>query len=297
MRSHRYMVFLVTLGLCAFSSAAQEDDSPTLASIEEAVRTAWADIDAITAQLELETAILEMPTKGRGSASVQREENTTRYRQEIALTFPPPMDIEGRMKAIYDGEALYVINEMMNEAAAFRTQPTREAAPPAPVPGLLLDAMKERFTLAPAQGNAVEGREAWWLEGTRNSGEQREETVRLAFDKKTGFPLYVSRHTPDAPEPVVLTYHTIEVGAVPSGEAFTFDAPEDVRVKTLDAPEDVRPGAAEEDAADAPAPEEGADNSTEAAEPGPGSGGGEAAAPTEESQDEHQDTQEGDNGT
>lgn len=246
------------MGLCCLACAATfwcagAVRAETGAEVEGKVLEAWAGVTSITAALVLETTVLDLPMLGAGDAAVLKADGKEFYRQSIQLDFPPPMGVQGSIRSVYDGESLFVVNELMGRAEAFKSRPGLNEAPPPPSPVLLLNAVKAAFDLEAAEYGEVDGRAAWWLEGPRREQVERVERIRLAFDRETGFPLQITMHTPGTPEPVVISYTGLAVDAELDPADFVFAPPEGVE---LDAGREVEsaappetPAAPDEDAA------------------------------------------------
>jgi hypothetical protein len=257
----------------------------TAEEIEGGILEAWGKVESITALLELETTVIDLPMLGAGDAAVFKLDGTERYRQTIQLDFPPPMGVRGGIRCIYDGADLYVVNELMGRVEAFKTRPAVNEAAPPPSPVLLLESVKAAYDIEPAEGGDVDGRAVWWLEGARRERVDRVERIRLAFDRETGFPLRVEMHTPGAPAPLVISYSGLDVNAELDPADFVFTAPADVELDegTAQTP-DGTPEAAEPEASEpaesGPAPleeqpdgaDQGADRETESEQEPPAAG-------------------------
>jgi hypothetical protein len=252
-RMARFSAFIViaTVAAHALALPARAQDAE---AIEAGIRAAWAETSSVVAALALDATVIEMPVTGVGEVRVLKQEGKTYYDQDIQLEFPAPMGVDASVHTLYDGTALFVVNTMLGHAEAFQTRPAISTAPPPPDAVMLLDAVKERYTLSAAQGEDVDARETVWLEGQRTAKSERVERIRMGFDKQTGFPLHIELHSPDVPEPVVMRHTALRVSAGLDASDFVFEAPEGVEVQVIDGP----PGdaAADEESTDTPAEEE-----------------------------------------
>jgi hypothetical protein len=228
MRSNIIIALLILLGPIA---QAQE----SLAVVQERVSKAWNTVRALRADV---TIISEMPTgadpvqaAGKGLLEYHFDGEVGRYRQTMSITLPPPIEDEAKLEVLFDGQSLYMVNEVMGQKAAEKhaqADISSGVMPPGGAP--LLAVLQQRLDLKVLPDANVTGQMAFVLEGTPKEPLPVQRVV-VYIDKRTGMQLKAELYEGGEKPGSTVTYTNIRMNPQLTAEHFTYTGPPPVEVE------------------------------------------------------------------
>ncbi len=243
----------------------------TFEETEAAILKTWSNVKTLTADVALETSAEDGgATSATGSIVMLVEAHVVKYREQLTMRVAEPAPIEMAMDCIFDGQDLYVINEVSGQTTVLKTQPGAGDDIPPPGGKVLLDQVKADFTVTVGEQQRVHGKNCHVLECTPKDTTEGISHLRLFIDRETGVAVRMEI-TPQTGDPIIVRYSNVRLNRDVNPGQFVFHAPEGVPLL------EARPaGTAPEPA---PQPEAAAPPAEAAPEPAPQP---EAAAPPAE---------------
>ncbi len=182
-----FTVACLLIGFVAIPVQAEE----SLEEAASAITAAWDKIEALEADMQI-TATAPMGTEvmkleGTGHVYYLRDGDTAKYRQEMTIKLPPPVEGESKHTSIFNGKELFLINETMGQVEVQKADIdfSKGAAPPGGKP--LLDALGESLELKRLPDTELEGTPVYVIEGTPKAGSGADyDKVTLYVDKDYG---------------------------------------------------------------------------------------------------------------
>ncbi|MBP8129560.1 MAG: outer membrane lipoprotein carrier protein LolA [Candidatus Hydrogenedentes bacterium] len=260
----------------------------TFEETEAAILKTWSNVKTLTADVALETSAKDGgATSATGSIVMLVEAHVVKYREQLTMRVAEPAPIEMAMDCIFDGQDLYVINEVSGETTVLKTQPGAGDDIPPPGGKVLLDQVKADFTVTVGEQQRVHGKNCHVLECTPKDTTEGVSHLRLFIDRETGVAVRMEI-TPQTGDPIIVRYSNVRLNRDVNPAQFVFHAPEGVPLlearpagtvpETAPQPEATAPPA-EAAPEPAPQPEAAAPPAEAAPEPAPQP---EAAAPPAE---------------
>jgi len=179
--------------ICALLYSALAPAQESLRDAERRIQDGWNTVSTLTAVVRLESFLPhnseEAVSTGTGQIEYLKVSPEPKYRQQMTITAPPPVDVEAYFEFLFDGEQLYLINEIMGNrtiAMAEKADLQSGALPPGGKP--LLDMLRTEFELRALPGAEVDGRTVIVLEGRRRTPDPADpvHTARFYIDRENG---------------------------------------------------------------------------------------------------------------
>jgi outer membrane lipoprotein-sorting protein len=236
---------VLAIALLALQPAAPAAD---LAEVEAQALAAWEGINAFTSGVELEATLpmntLELEVSGKGKMLYQRLEGAEKYRQNLTLTLPDTVSMESKVDILYDGNTLYLTNEMLGNRETVTSEVNFKNGAIPPGGEQLFALLHANFNTEVLADGEVDGAAAWVLEGTLKDDAAIEDMpfqkIVLHLDQASGMVRRTELVKGDGSTGATIRYTDVQLNPDVDPQLFDFTPP--------------KPAEPEPEAAPAPAP-------------------------------------------
>lgn len=244
-------LFLLVPFLLAFgaASAAIADEKPKaenkpkleakpkvdakLAAVEKELSKAWDKLKSMTANMEMNMVMSGNSTKMSGTIEFVNNPDKEFFRMDMAMeSNMGGQKIEGKATTIYDGEFVYVVNEMMGQTMAIKQKPGAIAQTPAGKH--MFEGLKDANDLKVLPSEKIDGKDAFVLEATpKGTAPQPVSRMKLYLVKENGIMVKLLGYDTAGTEVMTITYSDIKINPKIDTSRFVFKAPDGVQVMDM----------------------------------------------------------------
>jgi len=222
---------LLLLLLC-LATAAPAPAQESLRSVERRIQRAWNSVSSLTATVKMESFIPAGPqqviARGEGQLEYVKAQPKAKYRQRMEISVPEPVNMQASFEFLFDGTAMYLINEMMDQVTIAKADAPdfeKGALPPGGSP--LLDALRAELDLGPHPDVEIDGRAMTVIEGKRRAKDAADPVQRALFyiDKENGIQRRAEFFTADGTLNTRIDYENFKLNLPISESRFVYDGP------------------------------------------------------------------------
>ncbi|HNR31220.1 MAG TPA: hypothetical protein PKI11_10045 [Candidatus Hydrogenedentes bacterium] len=216
------LILLVATASIAHAAAFEE--------VEADILDAWSKVRTLKADLALETMIEEESTMtATGDVTMLVVGDAAKYRQRITMKIEGPMALDMTMDSVYDGQELYIVNEVLGQKTLLKTQPGAGEDIPPPGGKILLDRVKEDFTVSVGEDRKVGAARCYVLECVPKNPAEGIARLLVFMNKKTGVAAGMEIY-PEVGAPIMVRYTNVRINSDVDPAQFVFTAPEGVAI-------------------------------------------------------------------
>ncbi|MBI2435396.1 MAG: hypothetical protein HYV26_21285 [Candidatus Hydrogenedentes bacterium] len=205
----------------------------SLRAVEKKIQAAWEQVSTLVASVKMESHLPvgedDVVAQGEGQLEYLKAEPKAKYRQQMKISIPPPLSMEAGFEFLFDGEALYLMNEVMGQMTIAKADaPDLEKGALPPGGGPLLDALKSEMQLSVLPEMDVDGRSAYVLEGKRRRGDPHDPVQRAVFyiDKENGIQRRVEFFSADGALNTRIDYSGFKLNIPIDAQRFVYTGPQ-----------------------------------------------------------------------
>ena len=235
-----FVPFLLALGASTAAHAdekAKAEEKPKndekLAALEKDLSKAWDRLKSMTADIEMNVLMAGTSTKMKGAVEFVNKPDKELFR--MTMTMESNMGgqkIEGKAITIYDGEFIYIVNEMMGQKMAAKQKPGAIAQTPAGKH--MFESLKENNELKVLPSEKVDGKDAFVIEAVpKGTLPQPVVRMKMFLVKENGIMVKMLGYDNAGSEVMTIVYNNIKINPKIDESRFVFKAPDGVQVMDM----------------------------------------------------------------
>ena len=204
-----------------------------LAAVEKDLSKVWDRLKSMTADMEMNVVKAGTSTKMKGAVEFVNKPDKELFRMEMTLeTDLAGQKMEGTVTTVYDGEFIYIVNEMMGQKMAVKQKPG--AMVQSPAGKHMFEGLKENYELKVLPGEKVDGKDAFVIEAApKGMAPQPVAKMKLFLVKENGIMVKVLGYDTAGSEIMTMTYDNIKINPKIDESRFVFKAPDGVQVMDM----------------------------------------------------------------
>ncbi|MCH7995546.1 MAG: outer membrane lipoprotein carrier protein LolA [Planctomycetes bacterium] len=248
MKKRLFSFASVLLALGAFTAAFADDKPKTeekpkavekvevdeeLAAVEKALSKAWGNLKSMTADMEMNVVKAGTSTKMKGTVEFVNKPDKELFRMEMTMeTDFGGQKMEGTSTTVYDGEFVYMVNEMFGQKTAIKQKPGAMAQSPAGKH--MFESLMENNELKVLPSEKVDGKDAFVIEAVpKGTGPQPVARMKLFLMKENGIMVKMLGYDSAGSEFMTTVYSNIKINPKIDESRFVFKAPDGVQVMDM----------------------------------------------------------------
>lgn len=213
--------------------AAHAEAQESLRAVERKIQGAWEAVSTLVATVKMETLMpagaKEVMATGEGRLEYMKAEPRAKYRQRMDLEVPAPLSLKASFEFLFDGEFLYLINEIMDQKTIAKSDaPDFENGALPPGGKELLDALRAKLDLSLQPESEVGGHKTYVIEGKRHKADAADPVQRALFyiDKENGIQRRAEFFTADGKLNTSISYEDFRLNIPVDQSRFIYDGPQ-----------------------------------------------------------------------
>ncbi len=248
MKKRLFSFASVLLALGAFTAAFADDKPKTeekpkvvekvevdeeLAAVEKALSKAWGNLKSMTADMEMNVAMAGISTKMKGTVEFVNKPDKELFRMEMTIeSNMGGQKMEGNSTTVYDGEFVYMLNEMMGQKSVVKQDPGVIAQSPAGK--RMFEGLKEKNELKVLPSEKVDGKDVFVIEAVpKGTGPQPVARMKIFLAKENGIMVKMLGYDNAGTEFMTTVYSNIKINPKIDESRFVFKAPDGVQVMDM----------------------------------------------------------------
>lgn len=201
-----------------------------LAAVEKELSKVWDKLKSMTADMEMNVAMAGTSTKMKGTVEFVSKPDKELFRMEMTMeTDFGGQKMEGTSTTVYDGEFVYMVNDMMGQQTAIKQKPGAMAQSPAGKH--MFESLMEKNELKVLPSEKVDGKDAFVIEAVpKGTAPQPFTKMKLFLVKENGIMVKMVGYDHAGSEFMTTVYSNIKINPKIDESRFVFKAPDGVKV-------------------------------------------------------------------
>ena len=204
-----------------------------LAAVEKELSKVWDKLKSMTADMEMNVAVAGTSTKMKGTVEFVAKPDKELFRMEMTMeTDFGGQKMEGTSTTVYDGEFVYMVNEMFGQKTAIKQKPGAMAQSPAGKH--MFESLMENNELKVLPSEKVDGKDAFVIEAVpKGTATQPFTKMKLFLVKENGIVVKMLAYDHAGSEFMTTVYSNIKINPKIDESRFVFKAPDGVQVMDM----------------------------------------------------------------